>query len=270
MNKGLFITFEGGEGSGKSTQAKLLHDYLINHKVTYDDAVYCNIISHKITDCNMNNCNVSKYDMTNCDTTDHNVNNYYVNNNTVNYSTNHDVIDHDVILTREPGGTVLAEKLRELVVKNNKEDLHPITESLIFLAARSDNLIHNILPAINKGKTVICDRFQDSTLVYQGICQNVDLNLLNNIYSSINGAIYPDITYILDIDPEIGLQRSLSHNNSETRFEQKNLEYHQKVREGYLQLSKTNSRYYVLNALEDIQILHQQIIDHLLKTIRHK
>ena len=200
MDKGIFITFEGGEGSGKSTQAKLLCDYLVGHK-------------------------------------------------------------YEVVLTREPGGTILAEKLRNLVVKSRENDLQPITEALIFLAARSDNLFHTIEPALEQGKIVICDRFHDSSLVYQGICQCVDLNLLNTIYSSINCGVYPDITFILDIDPKIGLCRSFSRNNSDTYFEQKTLDYHQRVRSGYLELSNTSNRYCVLNAVDDPQLLHQKIID---------
>lgn len=182
----MFITFEGGEGSGKSTQIKLLYKYLKE-------------------------------------------NNY------------------PVILTREPGGTQIGEQLRKILLQGSIDKINAITEALIFLSARSDNWNKIIKPALDDNKIVICDRFQDSTIVYQGICNNIDINLLNNIYRYITCNIFPNRTYLIDIDPRIGLQRSMRQDNKDIRFESKSLEYHQTIREAYLQIASNNDRYLVID-----------------------
>ena len=182
----MFITFEGGEGSGKSTQIRLLYKYLEE-------------------------------------------NNY------------------PVILTREPGGTQIGEQLRTILLQGNIDKMNAITEALIFLSARSDNWDKVIKPALDNNKIIICDRFQDSTIVYQGICNNIDVNLLNNIYRHITNNVFPNRTYLIDIDPRIGLQRSMRQDNKDIRFEKKSIEYHKKIREAYLQIASNNDRYLIIN-----------------------
>ena len=195
---GILITFEGGEGCGKSTQAKLLSSWL----------------------------------------------------KTLGYTT---------MLTREPGGTELAEKLRELVVKGTQQ-LGIYTEMLIFMAARSDHWQQCIEPALNQGHIVICDRFHDSTLVYQCMCGGCNTQLVNNLYLKITNGFYPDCTFILDIDPSVGLLRSITrHGNTDLRFESKSHAFHKKVRKHYQMLASTSSRYHLLDSSQLIEQLHQKI-----------
>lgn len=199
MHSGFFITFEGGEGSGKSTQVKLLYEYL-------------------------------------------KLNNY------------------QVTLTREPGGTTIGEQLRKILVQGNVDKINSITESLIFLAARSDNWEKVIKPALDNNNIVICDRFQDSTIVYQGICNNINIDLLNNIYKQITNNIFPNRIYLIDIDPLVGVQRSLNYNNKEIRFEKKSIEYHKKIREAYLKIAKNNNKYLIIDGNLPIQEIHNIIV----------
>jgi dTMP kinase len=186
QHHGLFITFEGGEGCGKSLQAKLLYDWLIS--------------SHR-----------------------------------------------EVILTREPGGTELSENIRKWLLVGNVNIWDPTTESLLFMAARSEHWSKKILPALVSGSSVICDRFQDSSVVYQGICKGVSLDMLSRIYLEITGDSYPDRTYLLDIPPEVGIRRSISRSdNNETRFEKMDMSFHEKVRNAFLELANQYSERYVI------------------------
>ncbi len=199
----MFITFEGGEGTGKSVQASLLKDFLISSGV-------------------------------------------------------------DVVLTREPGGTTFAEEIRKILLTGEPEKISPLTEALMYLVARTDHWERKIKPALNAGKVVISDRFQDSSVVYQGLCKGVDMNVLNAVYSSITNNQMPDRTYLIDLEPEIGLARSLSRNNSETRFEKMDISFHRKVREGFLELShKYADRYLVLDGSLSIPEIQELIRDDL-------
>ena len=209
MHNGFFITFEGGEGSGKSTQIKLLYKYL-------------------------------------------ELNNY------------------QVTLTREPGGTTIGEQLRTILVQGSVDKINSITEALIFLAARSDNWEKVIKPALDNNNIVICDRFQDSTIVYQGICNNISIDLLNNIYKQITNNIFPNRTYLIDIDPLVGLQRSLNHNNKEIRFEKKSIEYHKKIRDAYLKIARSNNRYLIIDGNLPIQTIHNIIVQDIKNSLFNK
>lgn len=156
-----------------------------------------------------------------------------------------------VILTREPGGTKEAEAIRSLVVSGDKDRFDPITEALLFNAARRHHLTHSILPALENGTWVICDRFVDSTLVYQGYVQGVDLDFLKKLHHDVCDNVFPDLTFLLDVPVDIGLYRATrrQHNISETRFEQKGHEFHETVRSAFLELAQQHpTRYRVLDS----------------------
>jgi dTMP kinase len=148
--------------------------------------------------------------------------------------------DIGVMLTREPGGTKEAEAIRSLVVSGDKDRFDPITEALLFNAARRHHLTHSILPALESGTWVICDRFIDSTLVYQGYVQGVDLSFLKKLHHDVCEDVFPDLTFLLDVPVDIGLYRAhrRQHNTSETRFEQKGHEFHETVRSAFLELAQ--------------------------------
>ncbi len=171
--RALFITFEGGEGSGKSTHVRILDDRL-------------------------------------------KVNGY------------------EVEVTREPGGTPGAEQLREFLVTGEAGRWSPEAEALLNYAARDDHLRHVIRPALAEGRSVICDRFLDSTRAYQGYAGGCDMALLDALEASIVGDARPDLTLILDVDPEEGLRRANERPDSgEDRYERKGLEFHKTLRDAF-------------------------------------
>jgi dTMP kinase len=196
-----FITFEGGEGAGKSTQIKQL--------------------SAALTAAN---------------------------------------IDH--IVTREPGGSPGGEAIRKLVVNSDGHAWHPTTESLLFMAARYDHVETVIKPALARGAWVLCDRFYDSTYVYQGIAKQVGTAWLDALYTTLFANTAPDLTLLLDIDPEIGLARTQTRGNTtESRFEQMGIDFHRLIRLGFLQLSLAHpNRIHALDASVDADTLHQAVL----------
>lgn len=196
---GKFITFEGGEGSGKSTQISILYEL-----------------------CKKTNL--------------------------------------DVIKTREPGGSAGGETIRNLLVSGNAS-WDAQTETLLFYAARLDHINKLIKPALAENKIVLCDRFADSTLVYQGVGKGLSENYIRELHNLTLGNFSPDLTIILDIDPAIGLKRAVGRAHSETRFESLGLEFHQKIRAGFLTIAqKEPHRCVVLNADQSETALHAQII----------
>ncbi len=188
----MFITIEGGEGTGKTTQAVLLRHFLEEY-------------------------------------------------------------GREVVTTREPGGTIGAEELRNVILKGDVTKWSSISETLMYYAARYDHLEKKILPALKEGKWVISDRFADSTLAYQyygynkqGICLE-DLMAIHNVTLK---SFAPDLTFILDIDPEIGLRRA----GEKLRFEKMDIEFHKRLREGFLEIAKANpSRCVVIDANKSIE-----------------
>jgi dTMP kinase len=154
------------------------------------------------------------------------------------------------ILTREPGGSPEAEAIRSLVVSGDKDRFDPTTEALLFNAARRHHLKNQILPALASGIWVICDRFVDSTFVYQGLVQGVDLAFLKSLHSQACDDIFPDLTFLLDIPVDIGLFRATrrASEQPELRFEQKGYQFHETVRQGFVQMAcKYQSRFCVLD-----------------------
>ena len=197
---GLFITFEGIDGSGKSTQSQLLYDTL-------------------------NDLGIS------------------------------------VIQTREPGGSIGAEIIRSLLVSGDTDRWSAETEILLFTAARRDHLEKTIQPALTKNQIVICDRFVDSTRVYQGVAR-ADLRQTVDELHSIIIKKEPDITFIIDTDPEKSLTRGLARNSGEDRFEEFGLEFQKKLRNGFSELSKTEkSRCHLINGMRSKEEVSNDILN---------
>ena len=206
-NKGVFISFEGGEGGGKSTQIKLLAEKL-------------------------------------------------------------EKAGQQVVVTREPGGTREAEKIRELLVQRDGGNWSETAECLLFFAARTMHVRDLIKPALDAGKVVLCDRFTDSTRAYQSYGHGFSLETLEAIKEISIGEFEPDITLILDIDPRAGIGRSTGRNaqirknesETEDRFERLDLSFHERLREGYLNIAKNNpERCFVLDASKNIEDLSKDI-----------
>ena len=206
--KGLFISFEGGEGVGKSTQIDLLKKDLLNKKF-------------------------------------------------------------NVVSTREPGGTKEAEELRKFLVSGNKKAWDPCSETLIFNAIRREHINKIISPAIKNGTIVLCDRFVDSTIVYQGLVGKVSEKDLLELHQKYCYNLYPDITFFLDLSPKKGLNRALKRQNTiENRFENLGLNYHQKILNGFDTLQKRNpNRIIRINADNDKVFISNEISYHIKKIL---
>lgn len=171
-----------------------------------------------------------------------------------------------VLATREPGGTPEAEAIRSLVVQGSKDRFDPIAETLLFNAARRHHLQQVILPALKAGTWVICDRFVDSTFVYQGYVQGVDLNFLTMLHQKACDNCLPTVTFLMDIPVDIGLYRAKKRMTAshEMRFEQYDYHFHEQVREAFIQLSKAYpQRFFVLDGTLSEQAVFEQAIDHL-------
>lgn len=168
------------------------------------------------------------------------------------------------VLIREPGGTAVAEAIRELV-KFSRDDelLSPETEVLLMYAARSQLLQEKIRPALDAGQVVICDRHDLSTLAYQGYGREVDLSVLQTLGTFVLGELIPDMTFYLDIPPELGLERVYQRNEQIDRFEQEGLQLLNKVRAGYLSLAKDRAEVILVDATESASTVAQAISDHL-------
>ena len=187
---GLFISFEGIDGSGKSTQARMLHDHL-------------------------------------------------------------KAAGHDVILTREPGGSTGAEEIRALVLQGDPDRWSAETELLLFTAARRDHLERTIQPALAAGKTVICDRFADSTRMYQGLSRGDLRGAVDQLHELMIG-VEPDLTLLIDMDPAEGLSRALSRQTADERFEAFGEDLQTAMRAGFLALADEYSeRFVVIDGARD-------------------
>ena len=204
---GKFITFEGGEGTGKSTQLRLLADYLTQKGI-------------------------------------------------------------ENIQTKEPGGTEIGLELRRILVTGDKDKMDAVAEALMYYADRRIHLTKKIWPALEKGEWVLSDRFADSTVAYQyyGYEKRIPKDLLDDLYKISVGDFKPDLTLILDLDPEIGLARSMKKASGmlqkETRHESRGLKFHQNLRAGFLEMAKAEPhRFVVINADTDINSLHSQIVE---------
>ena len=151
--------------------------------------------------------------------------------------------DLNCLTTREPGGTPLAESLRSLVCEPQAsgEMITPISEFLIIAAARAQHIQHRIQPALAQGKWVLCDRFYDSSAVYQGLLGGIAADLIHSLNQACCRGTHPDLTLVLDCPPSIALERMQKRGQALSRFDQKGIEFHNTVRDGFLELAKNHS-----------------------------
>ena len=199
--RGFLITFEGSEGSGKSTQISRI-------ATRFEDAGY------------------------------------------------------EVVVTREPGGTPIGEEVRHILMHAAESDkMTPETELLLFAASRAQLVREVILPAVDAGKIVLCDRFMDSTTVYQGVARNIQAEPVQMINAFAVGNMVPDVTVVIDLDAEVGLERVRHRaNDMPDRMEKENIEFYQKVRNGYLMLAKAmHERFIVVDGELDRNTLEEVI-----------
>ena len=174
MKRGLFITTEGTDGSGKTTQIKLIESYLKEK-------------------------------------------------------------GFEVVVTREPGGTVIGEKIRSIILDTENSDMSYITEMMLYASARAQLVNELIKPSLAVGKVVICDRFIDSSYVYQGFGRNIDIELIERVNNIALDGVRPDITLFFDIEPEVALRRRIQSTGAD-RIEQEAMDFHKKVYSGYKKL----------------------------------
>ncbi|MCI5071680.1 dTMP kinase [bacterium] len=206
MKKATFIVFEGIEGVGKSTQVKLLHDFLESQGKT-------------------------------------------------------------VVSTREPGGTPQADEIRKCIVRSSKGSLLPLTELFLIEAARKEHVEKVLKPQLQLADYILCDRYIYSSLAYQGYAGGLDLNTIGMLNQLATDNVLPDQVILLDTEPELGIQRSLARLSKqkqqlrEDRFENEGLDFHQKVRKGFLTIAQNNKRFTVLDANQDIDTLHHSILN---------
>ena len=194
---GQFITFEGGEGAGKTTQIRLLQKYFQQLNVPY-------------------------------------------------------------LATREPGDTALGGLVRKILLEVRVDAIAPLTEVFLYLADRSHHVAHIIVPAMSAGKIVLCDRFTDSTLAYQGYGRGIDLAWLRELNNAATSFIRPDLTFLLDCPIEVGLARAAERQyeagkSREDRFERETIEFHEKVRAGFLALAREEpKRFCIIDAAQTV------------------
>jgi dTMP kinase len=177
------------------------------------------------------------------------------------------------LLTREPGGTEVGGKIREILLSSDNSGLEPMAELFLYVADRIQHYRQVILPALRQGKVVLCDRFADATTVYQGFGRGLDLAWIEEIHSRALENAKPDLTFLLDLPVEVGLKRAWKRlkkdQTGEDRFEKEALDFHRRIREGYLTLArKEPSRIIVLDGMKDEQTLHGEIVSHLPDAIR--
>lgn len=162
---------------------------------------------------------------------------------------------HTCLVTKEPGGTAIGEQIRSILLDPGNSGLDATAELFLYEADRAQHVSRVIGPALEAGKTVICDRFSDSTVVYQGAARGVEAELIKRLNGIVQGAYRPDVTFLLDLPPEIGLSRAWHQIESglrqsrETRFEREKIRFHEKVRQGYLSLAEDEpDRFRVIDA----------------------
>jgi dTMP kinase len=196
---GKFITFEGIEGCGKTTQIKLLNDYLLKKGLK-------------------------------------------------------------TVLSREPGGTKIGDAVRGILLDASNKMMSPLTELILYGASRAQHLEELIKPAIAEGKVVLCDRYSDSTTAYQGAARRLSSDILKRVDDVATGGFKPDLTIILDVDPAEGLKRAKGR-SAPDRFEQEELSFHERVRDGYLKLARSEpERIKVVDGSGGVEEIHKEIV----------
>ncbi len=210
---GIFITFEGIEGCGKTTQIKLLDDELRE-------------------------------------------------------------MGFPTVLTREPGGTPISERIRAILLDPASSKISPKTELLLYAAGRNQHIYEVISPAISSEKIVLCDRYADATTAYQGAARDIAPEIIESVHRIATDGLMPDLTILLDCDVEVGLSRAIKRNSEESisgsgdRFEREKIEFHQRVREGYLKISSLEpARVKVFDATEEPSVIHSKILSEVKRKI---
>lgn len=160
--------------------------------------------------------------------------------------------NYNVISTREPGGVSTGEEIRNILLDGENIDIR--TEALLFAASRREHLVEKVIPALKNNKVVLCDRYIDSSLAYQGYARGIGIEEVKKINEFAINGLYPDLTIYLDIDAEVGRKRILKNQRSQNRLDKETLTFHQKVIEGYKTLIKTNpERFKVVDATQSIE-----------------
>ena len=202
MREGRFVSFEGIEGCGKTTQITLLSEYLKKHSIAHT-------------------------------------------------------------ITREPGGTAVGEGIRKILLNSETIRLTAASELLLFYASRSQNIQEKIKPALERNEIVICDRYYHASMAYQGYGRGIPLDFIRKLTDLVCDPYRPDLTFLLDIEPEVGLARARARNHgrieNEGRFEAEDLEFYNRVREGYLELASEDERIQLLYAGRPIETVQRHV-----------
>ena len=167
---------------------------------------------------------------------------------------------YQVLLTREPGGTPISEEIRNVILDKKNVDMDPRTEALLYAASRRQHIVQKILPALKEGKLVLCDRFLDSSLAYQGGARGLGIENVLNVNLFATEGFEPDLTVLFDISPEEGLARIAANSGREVnRLDVEKLSFHKKVREAFHTLAKANpKRYAIIDASKDKETVYQE------------
>ena len=175
-------------------------------------------------------------------------------------------LGYEVVQTREPGGTPISEQIRNVILDKSNTTMDPRTEALLYAASRRQHLVEKVWPAIKEGKIVICDRYLDSSLAYQGGARGLGIDDILNINSFATEGTFPDLTLLFDLDPKIGLERISKNANREVnRLDLEKLDFHNKVRQTFLELAKRYpDRYVVIDASKDREEVAQATMDAIL------
>ncbi|PCJ19318.1 MAG: dTMP kinase [Candidatus Cloacimonadota bacterium] len=179
-------------------------------------------------------------------------------------------LGYKVVCTFEPGGgSDLCKKIRSLLLSPDSGDFSDETELFMMLAARAEHVESLVLPSLSRGEIVICDRFIDSSVAYQGYGRGIDIKTISQMNAFAIKGRYPDLTVVMDIDPVIGLKRA-AKTGSLDRIESAALSFHQNVREGFMSLAQEGERYFVVDASLDIQTLESEIKERVLKLLKYE
>ena len=173
---------------------------------------------------------------------------------------------HDCTITREPGGTKIGQKIRAILLDPESKDMDPLTELLLYTADRAQHIKMIVNPLLAAGKTVLCDRYFDATLGYQGYARGLDVGLINRLHEMLFNNLKPDLTILLDLQPKLGLSRAWkqigdgTRSGLEIRFEEEELEFHEKVRAGYLEMARIEpERFRVIDGSENEEQVRNKI-----------
>lgn len=180
-------------------------------------------------------------------------------------------VQQEIVATREPGGSRIAEEIRELILNPENTEMDIRTEALLYAAARRQHLVEKIIPALEADKVVICDRFVDSSLAYQGVARGIGVSEVAEINQFATGNLSPDLTLYLDVEAHIGLERinQNKQNRQFDRLDQETLEFHEKVRSAYLDIAKEQSERIVqIDASQEVEKVVEECYQTILKKIR--